>query len=62
MDKIQNTRFLRFVICLQCMFSDFTGVKTCLLVQIDTQGDLVGGSLAHRGADKSQIEGIYALC
>lgn len=65
MDKIQNTYFLEFMICLQYTFSDFTGVKTCLLVRlVDVQADLlVGGSLALMGAEKSsQIAGVYALC
>lgn len=65
MDKIQNTYFLGFGICLQYLFSDLTGVKSCLLVQlINTQADLAGGSLARRGADKSSqiAEVFYAFC
>lgn len=64
MDKIQNTYFLGFVICLQFLFSVFTGVKTCLLVQlIHTQADLAGGSLAHRGADIiPNCRDFYAFC
>lgn len=34
MDRIQNTYFLEFMICLQNTFSDFAGVKTCLLVRL----------------------------